>query len=175
MIASTLNFNWVEGNLAVGGRFPMEAAEELAQKEGIRAIVDLRMEASDNEDILQRHGISFLRLPTEDRCAIAAPMINDGVEWVRNRLHAGTKVLIHCEHGIGRSALLALCTLVSEGIEPLDAMERLKKARPVVSPAPEQLEAFRGWIEHWPYAKTAFKVPSFEALSYIAYAHLRAS
>ena len=52
-------------------------------------------------------------------------MIDEGVQWVRSRLGAGRRVLIHCEHGIGRSALLALCVLVAGGIEPLDAMNRI--------------------------------------------------
>ena len=101
-------------------------------------------------------------------------MIDDGVAWVRGRLDAGTRVLIHCEHGIGRSALLALCTLVAGGTDPLDAMNRLKTARPVASPAAEQLEAFRSWVERFRQRTGArVEVPSFEALAWVAYAHLR--
>jgi len=145
----TFNFDWIDDRLAVGGSFPMEAAEQLARRERIGGIVDLRVEACDDEATLRVHGVEFLHLPTEDCCAIAPQMIDDGVEWVRTRLDAGTRVLIHCEHGIGRSALLGLCILVGGGTEPLDAMNRLKAARPVVSPAPEQLEAFRTWVGRW--------------------------
>ncbi|HZJ54595.1 MAG TPA: dual specificity protein phosphatase family protein, partial [Myxococcaceae bacterium] len=139
------NFDWVDERLAVGGRFPMEAAEQLARREGMGAIVDLRVETCDDEATLRVHGLEFLHLPTVDCCAIAPRMIDDGVEWVGTRLDTGTRVLIHCEHGVGRSALLALCVLVGRGVAPLDAMNRIKTARPVVSPAPEQLEAFRTW------------------------------
>ena len=101
-------------------------------------------------------------------------MIDDGVEWVRTRLDAGTRVLIHCEHGIGRSALLGLCILVGGGTEPLDAMNRLKAARPVVSPAPEQLEAFRTWVGRWRTRTGArIEVPSYDALAWVAHTHLR--
>ena len=55
------------------------------------------------------------------------------------RLDAGSRVYIHCEHGVGRSALLALCVLVSRGDPPLGALERAKSARWQVSPSPEQL------------------------------------
>ena len=86
----------------------------------------------------------------------------------------GTRVLIHCEHGIGRSALLALCTLVAGGVKPLDAMNRLKAGRPVASPAAEQLEAFRSWVTRWKQRTGAsWEVPSFDALAWVAYAHLR--
>ncbi len=171
---SPFNFDWIDQRLAVGGRFPMEAAEQLAQGEGIRAIVDLRVEARDDEATLRVHGLEFLHLPTVDCCAIAPRMIDDGVEWVRVRLDGGTRVLIHCEHGIGRSALLTLCTLVAGGTEPLDAMNRLKAGRPVVSPSAEQLEAFRMWVGRYRHRTGArIEVPSLEALAWVAYAHPR--
>ena len=171
---SELDFDWVDQRLAVGGRFPTEAAEELARREGIGAIVDLRIEACDDEAALRLHGLEVLHLPTEDACAIAPRMIDDGVDWVRTRLGGGTRVLIHCEYGIGRSALLALCTLVAGGAQPLEAMNRLKAARPVVSPAPQQLEAFRNWAGRWRQRTGApIEVPSFDALAWVAYAHLR--
>jgi protein-tyrosine phosphatase len=173
---SSLNFDWIDERLAVGGRFPMEAAEQLARRERIGAIVDLRVESCDDEAMLRLHGLQFLHLPTEDCCAIAPRMIDDGVEWVRTRLDAGTRVLIHCEHGIGRSALLALCTLVAGGTVPLDAMRRLKAARPVVSPAPEQLESFRAWVgRHRQRTGARIEVPSLDVLARVAYTHLRTS
>ncbi|MGZ6133165.1 MAG: protein-tyrosine phosphatase family protein [Myxococcaceae bacterium] len=171
---SPLNFDWIDERLAVGGRFPMEAAEQLARWEGIGAIVDLRVESRDDEAMLRAHGLEFLHLPTEDCCAIGPQMIDDGVAWVRVRLDGGARVLIHCEHGIGRSALLALCTLVAGGAAPLDAMRRLKAARPVVSPAPEQLEAFRTWVgRHRRRTGARIDVPTIDALARVAYAHLR--
>lgn len=171
---SPLNFDWIDEWLAVGGRFPMEAAEQLARRERIGAVVDLRVESRDDEATLRVHGLQFLHLPTEDCCAIAPRMIDDGVEWVRARLDGGTRVLIHCEHGIGRSALLALCTLVAGGTGPLDAMQRLKTARPVVSPAPEQLESFRTWVGRYRQRTGApIEVPTLDALARVAYAHLR--
>ena len=171
---TTFNFDWIDERLAVGGSFPMEAAEQLARREAIGAVVDLRIERCDDEAVLRISGLEFLHLPTEDCCAIAPRMIDDGVAWVRGHMDAGRRVLIHCEHGIGRSALLALCTLVAGGVQPLDAMNRLKTARPVVSPAPEQLESFRSWVTGWRKRTGArLEVPSLDALAWVAYAHLR--
>ena len=170
----TFNFDWIDDRLAVGGSFPMEAARQLARQEGIGTVVDLRNERCDDEAVLRAHGLELLHLPTQDCCAIALRMIDDGVVFVRGHLDAGRRVLIHCEHGIGRSALLALCTLVAGGTEPLDAMNRLKSARPVASPSPEQIEAFRSWVGRWKERTGATcEVPSFDALAWVAYAHLR--
>ena len=171
---SPLNHDWIDEWLAVGGSFPMDAAEHLAKLEGVGAIVDLRVERRDDEATLTRHGLEFLHLPTEDCCAIAPKMIDAGVEWVRVRVERRTRVLIHCEHGIGRSALLALCALVAGGLDPLEAMNRLKAARPVVCPGAEQLEAFRGWASRFRKRTGAkFVVPTLEALTFVACAHLR--
>jgi predicted protein tyrosine phosphatase len=83
---------------------------------------------------------------------------------------------VHCEHGIGRSALLALCVLVSLGEEPLAALERAKSARPCVSPSPEQLEAFAAWVRRWRERTGApVEVPSVDALGRIAWRHLFAA
>ncbi|HSP77420.1 MAG TPA: dual specificity protein phosphatase family protein [Myxococcaceae bacterium] len=171
-----LNLDWVTADLAMGGRFPVEAAEYLARQLAIHHIVDVRREARDDEHVLHEHGISLLHLPTEDMCAISRHLLHEGVRWVRGHLGEGRKVYIHCEHGIGRSALLALCVLVELGQAPLEALERAKRARPRVSPSPEQLEAFRAWAEERRVERgLPWRTPGFDELAHIAYRHLRPS
>jgi protein-tyrosine phosphatase len=163
------NLTFVTAHLAVGGRFPAERAEHLARELRIRAVVDLRSEACDEEAVLRRHGLAFLHLPTDDHCAVAQDRLDEGVTFARRHLDRGERVLVHCEHGIGRSALLALCILVSQGEAPLDALERAKAKRPLVSPSPAQYEAWVGWLQR---CEPAMPVPSFDAFKAIAYRHL---
>jgi predicted protein tyrosine phosphatase len=164
-----LDLSWVTPQLAVGGSYPVEAAEHLARRMGIEHVVDLRVEACDDATALARCGIELLHLPTDDTCAVAQHMLDEGVLWVIGRLSRGGRVLIHCQHGIGRSALLALCVLVAQGDRPLHALERAKTARRQVSPSPAQLEAFRAWLVRRGWTA---EVPSFSALAQIAYRHL---
>jgi predicted protein tyrosine phosphatase len=169
-----LNLSWITPQLAVGGRYPMEAATHLARALGVRHVVDVRVEDCDDERVLREHGITLLHLPTQDMRALQRRMIHDGVAWVRARLAEGHRVLIHCEHGIGRSALLALCVLVDAGHGPLGALALAKRQRAVVSPSPEQLEAFRAFCADWREAHApAWQVPTFDELAWIAYSHLR--
>ena len=169
-----LNLDWVTPQLAVGGRFPIEAAEHLARQLGIRHVVDLRVEACDDEHLLREHGMTLLHLPTVDLRAVSEPMLDEGVRWVTKHLERGHKVYIHCAHGVGRSALLALCVLVAEGDSPLEALKRAKRARWQVSPSPEQLEAFMSWAATWRDRHgRAWEVPSFRELADIASRHLR--
>jgi protein-tyrosine phosphatase len=168
-----LDIDWLTESLAVGGCFPVSAAADLARAHGINCVVDLRAEACDDDAGLRRHGMSFLHLPTPDRCAIAPAAIEGAVAWIARALDAGARVLVHCEYGIGRSVLLALCVLVHRGHAPLDAMTLLKETRPVASPSPEQLRAFLAFAgEHRRISGGAWPVPSFDAVAAIAYRHL---
>lgn len=168
-----LDFDWVTPTLAVGARFAPSDATRLAREHGIVAVVDLRVEACDDERALRRHGIELLHLPTEDVCAIDDEKIAIGVAWVNERLDRGARVLVHCHHGIGRSALLALCVLVSRGEAPLDALLRAKDARRVVSPSPDQLAAFARFCRSTRERTGAdWRVPGFDEMASIAYRHL---
>ena len=167
------NLSWITPDLAVGGSFPTERADHLAQALGIRAVVDLRVEACDDEAVLLQHGLTFLRLPTEDNCAVSQPMLRDGVAFASRHFDRSERVLIHCEHGIGRSATLALCVLVSRGMEPLAALELAKSRRSLVSPSPAQYEAWAQWLRDWKNAHRAdWDIPHFDAFKAIAYRHL---
>jgi hypothetical protein len=166
------NLSWITAQLAVGGSFAASDAEPLASILGIRAVVDLRVEACDDEAVLCRHGVAFLHLPTEDHCAVSQAMLNDGVAFAGRHIERGERVLVHCEHGIGRSATLALCILVSRGMEPLPALALAKDRRALVSPSPAQYEAWTEWLRDRKRGRDpAWDIPDFDAFTAIAYRH----
>ena len=168
-----IDLHFVTPELAVGASFPRDAAARLAREHGIGRVVDVRLEARDDEVELRVHGIRLLHLPTEDCCAIAPGHIRDGVAFAVEGMERGERVLVHCQYGIGRSALLALCVLVARGDAPLDAMARLKEARPRVSPGPEQLAAFVEYCREERARQGAdWPVPSVDGLGAIAWRHL---
>jgi protein-tyrosine phosphatase len=165
-----LNLSWITPALAVGGRFAATHVETLARAHRVGAVIDLRAEDRDDEEVLARHGVAFVSLPTADHDAISPPMLSAGVAFAAEHLDAGRRVLVHCEHGIGRSALLALCVLVERGAAPLDALALAKDRRAVVSPSPAQYEAWARWLR-----ARGDEPPSFDAFAAIAYRHLSAS
>jgi protein-tyrosine phosphatase len=140
------DFHWLTDQLAVGGCFPIERAAHLAQDHAIRAIVDLREEDQDDEQMLERAGIHFLYLPTPDLEPASVPVLDRGVAFAREHIDRGGKVLIHCQHGIGRSPLLALCVLVDSGWAPLDALALAKDRRAAVSPSASQYDGWCAWL-----------------------------
>jgi hypothetical protein len=170
------NFDWITETLAVGGCFHPEQTESLAREHGIAAVVDLRSEGVDDGPLLRRHGITLLHLPTEDMCGVDAAHLDEGVRFASAHLDRGERVLIHCQHGIGRSAVLALCVMVHRGETPLAALTTMKDRRARVSPSPAQFACWRGWLERFRSDRGAtWGLPTFDEFALIAYRHLRGS
>jgi hypothetical protein len=163
-------FDWVTPSLAIGARFPPGVAVRLAREHGVGAVVDVRNEDSDRPEELSAWGLRFLHLPTEDACAVSQDMLDEAVGFAREAEGAGRKLLVHCQHGIGRSALVSLCVLVDRGHSPLAALRLAKDARAKISPNQCQYEAWAEWIDRCAPAAPA---PSFEEFARIAYRHLR--
>ena len=170
------NFHWITHELAVGGSFASEHVARLADEHGIGAVVDLRNEDRDDEQLLRAHGITLLHLPTEDMCGVEAPHLEQGVRFACAQMDRGARVLIHCQHGIGRSAVLGLCVMVQRGHAPLQALERMKDRRALVSPSPDQFACWCAWLERHRRANdVGWTVPSFDEFANIAYRHLTQS
>ena len=161
------NFHWITDDLAVGGYFPSDRTEHLSKVHGIAAVVDLREEDCDDEALLARHGIAFLHLATPDLHPATVDRLDVGVAFVCRHIDEGRRVLIHCQHGIGRSALLALCVLVDRGHDPLEALRIAKDKRELVSPSRSQYEGWSEWL-----ARNGHPVPDYHSFGCIAYRHL---
>lgn len=169
-----LDLHFIVPGLAVGAAYPVERAARLAADHGITRVVDVRVEACDDEAVLRLHGIRLLHLPTEDTRALSQRKLRDGVAFVGEGLDAGEKVLVHCQYGIGRSALLAVCALVDRGAPPLVALQTAKRARPVISPSPHQLEALMEFCRRLKAVREVpWEVPSLADLGAIAWQDLR--
>ncbi len=164
--AAGLDLDWITPTLCVGGAFPPSAIPGLAALE-VEAVVDLRSEACDDALALARAGVDFLHLPTQDHCALAPADVDAGVAFVRPRLAAGRKVLVHCREGIGRSVTLCLAVMADGGVAPLQAMAAIKRARVWASPSPAQFDALSDWL-----TRRGVVAPPFEAMAAIAYSHL---
>ncbi|MFO1143712.1 MAG: dual specificity protein phosphatase family protein [Amaricoccus sp.] len=164
-------FDWLLDDLAVGACFPPGVAARIAREFGVGAVIDVRSEASDHPEELSASGLRFLHLPTDDACAVSQDMLDAGVAFAREAAGSGRKLLVHCQHGIGRSALVALCVLVDHGRAPLDALALAKDARGKISPNQSQYQAWADWIAR---RAPEHPVPTFTEFGMIAYRHLRA-
>ena len=162
------DFHWVMDDLDVGGCFPADHAQTLYLDHAIRAVVDLREEDCDDAEALERAGMRFLHLPTPDLTAVDIAKLDEGVTFSREHLSRGERVLIHCQHGIGRSAMLALCVMVDLGMEPFAALRQAKQRRLCLSPSPSQFEGWAAWVR-----RHGLQPPAYDRFAEVAYAHLR--
>ena len=135
-----LDVSWVRSDLAVGGKVdPLNFARLRIM--GIESVVDLRAEDSDDPELLAAAGIRFLHLPMPDCEPLTQRQMGDGSAWVASERRAGRKVLLHCQHGIGRSVMLATAVLMHDGIGPTVALDQIRDRRPNAAPNPLQLAA----------------------------------
>lgn len=137
-----LNMSWITDHLAVGGRIRPEDIKALARV-GITHVVDTRSEHRDDEEALAKEHIEFLYLPIADSQALTLEQMLAGAKWVNERIEQGGRVLIHCEHGVGRSALLACAVLVYEGMDAHDALQLVQQKRWQAAPNHRQVVRLR--------------------------------
>ncbi len=133
-----LNMSWVTPQLAVGGRVHPSDIGRLARS-GVTAVVDTRSEHQDDEQALGAEGIRLLYLPTPDTHPLTLEDLRRGSEWVNERLAEGDRVLIHCEHGVGRSVLLTAASLVAGGMPSHDAVHLIQRRRWQAAPNHRQI------------------------------------
>ena len=141
---------WLDDEIAAWQRYGVKTVLSLLtpEEEEELALVD---EAAE----VRAHGMLFLSFPIPDR---QVPSSEDNLtrilERVDRELSSGKNVLVHCQHGIGRTGLVAACLLVTKGLNTEEALKRLAAARG--TPVPETPEQ-RQWISHYAATLTTAK------------------
>jgi protein tyrosine phosphatase (PTP) superfamily phosphohydrolase (DUF442 family) len=134
-----LNLSWVTPHLAVGGRVLPEDIGRLARA-GVTRVVDTRSEHQDDAAALGAEGIKLLYLPTPDTYPLTVEQLETGSRWINEQIADGQRVLVHCEHGVGRSVLLTAAALVASGMSAQDAIELVRRKRWQAAPNHRQMK-----------------------------------
>jgi protein-tyrosine phosphatase len=118
-----------------GGKWLADEMNGLAAY-GVSVLVSLLSDAETAElglsgeaEAAQASGLTFYRLPTEDR---HAPDLEAGralAGTLRELIADGAHVAVHCRFGIGRSSTLAAMVLVLDGTPPEQAWSLIAAAR----------------------------------------------
>jgi protein-tyrosine phosphatase len=147
-----LNYSDITPQIAVGGAFRRRQIKNLKQR-GVTAVVDCRLEASDDPLALQSAGIDFLHLPTLDRHGFTYAQLHEGVDWVLDHLDQGGRAFLHCEHGVGRGPLMACAVLVAQGHSAPEALRLVRTGRWQAMPNDRQLDALLNFEREWNQAR----------------------
>ena len=135
------DLDFITDSLAVGGALRSDEQIRALPGLGIGSVVDMRSESLDNVAELGRLGIKFLHLPTIDWHPPTQEDLTTGTAWVLEQMAHGGKVLVHCQHGIGRSVILAAAVLVTSGYTWQDALNLIRAKRWGASPHADQIDA----------------------------------
>jgi protein-tyrosine phosphatase len=98
----------------------------------------------DEDSFCRRYGIEFLSFPIPDR---GHPESIGRTETltaaIATKLKGGSAVAIHCRAGIGRSSLIAACTLIGLGFDANAAFDLIASARGMKVPDTDEQ---RSWV-----------------------------
>jgi protein-tyrosine phosphatase len=149
---------FADGNLAI---MPAPRLDEqleatvLAWKdEGADVIVSL-LEHHEVPDLIAAEqalcaefGIEFVSFPIRDKTVPDQTGAFAGIaRQLADKVASGRSVAIHCRAGIGRSTVLAACTLILLGVDGAVALDMIAAARGIEVP---ETEAQRQWVLSFP-------------------------
>jgi protein-tyrosine phosphatase len=137
-----LNMTWITDHLAVGGRIHPEDIKALASA-GVTQVVDTRSEHVDDAAALANVNIELLSVPTADTQPLTVEQMMQGARWVTEHMEQGGRVLIHCEHGVGRSAQMTCAVLMYNGMSARDALQLVQEKRWQAAPNYKQIVRLR--------------------------------
>ena len=139
---------WVDSHLLLGGFLVAGDVLDL-RREGVRAVVNVSSELIDPVRALRAAGIDYLRIPCWDMGAPTLEAADQGVRFIADHIARGERVYVHCASGVGRSVLLTLCYLCTDGgLDVDEALATVRRLRPRVAMRPPQRAFVDRYIAH---------------------------
>ena len=130
----------INPQLYVGPQFNRRGLD-LLRREGISAVVNMRVEFDDAAENLLLD--DYCHLPTVDDEAPSIEHVDEGIGFIRRVVAEGGKVYIHCAGGIGRAPTMAAAYLIAEGLSVDEAITYIKRVRPYIRIMPPQMHLLR--------------------------------
>ncbi len=111
---------------------------------GVTRVVSLVAEASPSGWLASAETV--LWLPVPDGAGPTLPQLRAGVEFLDAARAARRGVLVFCGSGAGRApTLYAAWVLARGGVTLAEAVEKLRRRRPLVAPTRRQVAALQSW------------------------------
>jgi protein-tyrosine phosphatase len=131
--------DWLEDEIQSLKMSGVDAVVSLLESEEIT-----ELDIAEEKSLCEANAISYLSFPIRDRnIPLSKPDALEFTRMLTNLLQAGRSVAIHCRQGVGRSALMAACVLVFNGVFVDKAFDLIENARGC--PVPDTEEQ-RRWV-----------------------------
>ena len=154
----TVPMTQVDHKIWVGG-YAQAAMLAVENPKGITAVLNVSTEPpyQKNPQIIYQH------IPFHDGEDIPSRQFVACLGWLKFMYENGHTVLIHCAAGISRSVTITAAFMHYEGIADFDtAMDRIRMARPIASPAPAVLVSAKKMLGVWPYDGSMGRMPEHQ-------------
>ena len=140
---------WITDEIAIGYAPRSISDLDVVKQYGIRAIINLCAECYDLASIEADAGFDVYALPVIDEEAPSLDELLKCLAHMDTLFASGTKTLIHCRYGIGRTGTLAAAFLLRRGYSLKEALAALSDtpARPQSRSQWELLEALSAHLE----------------------------
>eukprot|EP01084_Bolivina_argentea_P118044 209530_1 len=106
----------------------------------VRAVINLCDETIGPVLQYEKYNIQYLRLRTLDTTPPSVEKVRIGIQFIekfiawKNKHNNGCgRVFIHCKGGVGRSVTMALCWMISQGINAENGIKILQQKRKLAS------------------------------------------
>lgn len=135
---------WIDEPFMLGSSNP--STEDLAalRSHGFDVLVSLLREEEQppyyDVDAVVALGYVRRNIPVRDFSAPEIGQMREFLDFV-SKLPAGSKVVVHCHAGIGRTGTFAAAWWISKGESPLAAVSRIRGARSYAVETGEQVAA----------------------------------
>ena len=137
--------HWLEPGRVLGCAYPRRPAGLAAlADQGVTLLVNLH-ERAHRPDRLAAHGLTEVHLPVKDFTAPSPEQLARGVAAMTAAVAAGQSVAVHCGGGLGRTGTLLACYLVRQGVDPEEAIRRIRSVRPGSVETAAQVAAVRAF------------------------------
>lgn len=140
-------YDEITNDLWLGGAPTYPRDYQYLLKQGIRAVVDIRDERSDDLELYARQGINHLKLRVPDMHMPPLDILTEGVDFMKDQIDQGRIVYVHCAKGRGRSAALIAAYLMKHNEMNYDTAKNLLEfKRRLVKLEARHEEGLKAWV-----------------------------
>lgn len=136
------SYSQLSPKIYLGGQYKPRAYKSFKQW-GVTGIVNMRSTAPAQPP----KGFEILHLATKDWRAPNLELLTKGVHFIDKKIADGGGVYIHCRQGEGRGPTMAAAYLISQGLTVDQAIDHIRKMRPVAHPNKSQVKQLRLWAK----------------------------